>query len=163
MRPVAFASRLRRWTLGFTAVAASAGATGCYSLTPLDPQPAPGRTVQVDLTDEGRYQMRGILGPDAEFLRGRVARTTGDTIAIATTFVSTLRGDDIQWTGEVVGVPRAYVARMRERKLDPVKTGVMAGTFSTLVGVFIATRGFGVFGGDLIPTEGGGGGPQPGT
>jgi hypothetical protein len=154
------ARRIAAWAAGAVVVAST---SGCYKLQPLNAAPVPGTMAQLELSDEGRFRMAAVLGPDVEMVRGEILRATTDSLVIATRVVETVRGSISDWTGEPVGIPRAYIGRSYARSLDKPKSAIAAAAVFAAFGATVGTRGFGVFGGDPTPTQGGSGGPAPGN
>lgn len=146
------------------AVGALAGTAGCYALVPMEPAPAPSTApveAQVELTDEGRLRMAGVVGPRVEYVRGRLITAGPDTITVAVQQVVTINGDYFAWTGEPVAIARPFVSRASVRKLDKVKTSLVFGLGLAAIGTAASSQLFGFFGGDTPTTSSnpGGGGP----
>lgn len=146
------------------AVGALAGAGGCYALVPLDPSPAPRATteLQVVFTDEGRLRLAGVVGRQAEYVRGRLVAAEADTLRVAVSQVVTMNGDYFTWTGETVPFPRQYIGRASVRTLDKVRTSLVVGLGAAALGTAVGTRLFGFAGGETpgIPSPGGPSGPS---
>ena len=152
--------RLGRW---MAAAGALSGAGRCYSLVPMDASPSPSAPteLQVDLTDEGRLRLAGVVGRQAEYVRGRLVAAEADTLRVAVSQVVTMNGDYFTWTGETVPFPRQYIGRASVRTLDKVRTSLVVGLGAAALGTAVGTRLFGFAGGDTPtnPSPGGPGGP----
>src|SRR2546425_11425028 len=111
------------------AILIAAGLTaGCYSYHPLGtPDPEPGMSVAVTLTDAGTLELGPYLGPDAFIVRGRYVRADEQGLVLAVVQVETKRGDWHPWAGETVTLPLADVASLEARRLAKGRTVLLAG------------------------------------
>jgi hypothetical protein len=109
--------------LGAIGIAAFAAQTltACYSQQPVvDPAAVSGRNVEVmvDLTDRGRYELRGALGESPRTVQGRLVAVDDSTLTLAATNVLSLTGENVTWTGERVALPRTGIALVQQRSLS---------------------------------------------
>ena len=142
-------SRIRH--LGAIGIAAFAAQTltACYTQQPVvDPAAASGRNVEVvvDLTDRGRYELRGALGESPRSVQGRLVAVDDSTLTVAATSVLSLTGENVTWTGERVALPRTGIALVQQRSLSRPRTVVaFVAAVAVAVGA-LAAVGLNVFG-----------------
>lgn len=134
-------------------------ATGCYAYVPV-PSPVPtGTRVAVDLNDQGRADLRGVVGAEIARVEGPLVHNS-DTAYVLSVFTTRgTAGQSARWNGEMVTLRREYVRSITERRFSRSRTtmGVVAGAAAVLA--FILTRDLlGLGGGDVsnIPPGGGG-------
>ena len=102
-------------------------AGGCYGYYPAA-QPSPvGRDVLITLTDSGSVVLAGQLGPAAESLIGRVTTDSANSVVIAATSVHQRNGNDTEWRGEHVVIPRPLVSTVVERRFSRARTALLTG------------------------------------
>src|SRR2546429_64031 len=111
------------------AILIAAGLTaGCYSYHRLGtPDPEPGMSVAVTLTDAGTQELGRYLGPDAFIVRGRYVRADERGLVVAVVQVETKRGDWQPWAGESVTLPTGHIASLEARRLAKGRTVLLAG------------------------------------
>ncbi|MGH7626213.1 MAG: hypothetical protein ACREOJ_12970 [Gemmatimonadaceae bacterium] len=101
---------------------------GCYLSTPVTGvAPQAGDQVVVDLTDNGTSELTQYLGANVQSVDGDLLASNDSTIMLAVRHVDVRSGDDQNWNGEHVMLPRDAIASMRERKLSKWRTGLLAG------------------------------------
>ena len=128
----------------------------CYRLTPTDGgAPTVGRELVLELSERGAIELAPQLGVQLQSVTGRVADFRDDSYQMAVTQTNSRGGVETLWRGEQASIPRAYVVRVAERRLDRRRTWIVAGI--SAVGVAIAGSAFGGSGfGDLFGGRGGG-------
>ena len=100
----------------------------CYSYHPLGtPDPAPGASVAVTLTDAGTLELGPYLGPDAFIVRGRYVGADERGLVLSVVQVETKRGDWHPWAGESVTLPTGHIASLEARQLAKGRTMLLAG------------------------------------
>ena len=113
--------------VGSVCVVLSLGLAGCFAYE-LAPAPPPaGKEVAVELTSSGSADLADAIGAHATAIRGRLIDTTGGVVSMAVDAVEVRDGDDLQWNGEVVNIPRGAVAQFRERKFSFGRTVLLGG------------------------------------
>ena len=138
------------------ALSSLALASGCYAYYDTASTPAPGRRVELWLSDSGSVMLAAKIGPSAEFVRGEIAGDSSGSYVIAIQEVEQRNGDVSDWKGEHVVVPHVLVAQMRERHFSPARSTLFsAGVVGALAGAMTA---FGGWGGSNAP---GGTNPPP--
>jgi hypothetical protein len=132
---------------------------GCYAYLPV-PSPVPtGTRVAVDLNDQGRADMRGMIGPTIARLEGPLVHNSDTAFVLAVLVTRGMSGQLNRWSGETVSVRREYVQQITERRFSRSRTTIAALVTAGGVLAFILTRdllGFG--GGDVSNVPPGGGG-----
>ena len=111
---------------------------GCYTYRPLEtPQPSPGTRVSAELTDDGARELSGQLGPQVEHVEGDVLAVDSNGVQLAVRQVETNRGNQVDWKGEKVIIPRAAVSGWQQHRLSVGGTSVMGGLLvGALYGVY---------------------------
>ncbi len=151
---------MRRRIQSFAPLLLSALAVGaCYRYDHVTAtQVAPQRIVELELTDSGAVVLAAKIGPQVEALRGRVLADSGGTMTVAVTQTRQRSGNEQDWKGEELVVPRALVSSIGERHFALSRTVLFsAAVAGALVGVSAAFNGPGFGSGNASP---GGGGKQ---
>jgi len=100
---------------------------GCRSYVPLTtPAPQPGSYLAATLTESGRAELSGYLGPGAGIVRGRLLDDTEQGLTLSVQSVALRGGDDVSWRGETVTVPHALIARLEERRVSKARSALLA-------------------------------------
>lgn len=109
------------------------------------------------LSDAGSRELARYVGPRVTNINGTVTREeNGGDLVLAVSSTVTTNGNETFWDGEVVSVPRPYIAVLQERKLSVSRTAAVAGGLvAAAVGLGRATGAIGGGGG-----KGGGTPPQ---
>lgn len=116
---------------------------GCYRSVPLaTPEPVSGSHIAALLSDSGSAALAQYLGPNVTRVGGRLLTYSSDDLQISVATVAFRNGDEGFWKGEMVTLPRRFVARIEERKLSGSRSGLVAG-LGLLAGVGFL-RAFGV-------------------
>jgi hypothetical protein len=103
---------------------------GCYGYYP-PATPAPvGRDVELTLSDSGAVVLTRQIGPSAEAIRGRFATDSGNQIILSVTGVRQRDGNDVDWKGERVSIPRPLVIKVEERRFSRARTALFTGTIA---------------------------------
>jgi hypothetical protein len=137
--------------------------SACYQYVPSGTTVAPvGSEVRLVLTSAGASALVPILGRETTAVDGRVSSLTDDRYVVAVS--GTLRREPsldgvsavsrTTWAGEVVTIPRAAVASVEQRSLEPRRTGfaVVVGAALAFATVRLITHAIGSSGGG---TDGG--------
>lgn len=107
----------------FGLLALAAAAAGCYQTVPVtSPAPRPGIEVEARITDTGSAALGQLLGEGVETVRGNYEGTSADTIRLRVLAVTRRNGREDFWQGEPVGLSRADIATLGERKLSRSRT-----------------------------------------
>jgi hypothetical protein len=115
------------------AVAAAAGAAlvycgGCYRYQPVSTlAPAPGREIQVRLTDAGTASLGRLLGAGAVEVEGRLVGASDREVTLAVQSVELRDGTETYWQGERVTIDRAGIAEISERAFSRPRSLLMGG------------------------------------
>jgi len=98
--------------------------SACYGYYPsVSPAPA-GHDVEITLTDSGAVALARQVGPSAEAIRGRIASDSANALVLAVTGVRQRDGNDVDWKGERVAIPRLLVTSVQERRFSRARTAV---------------------------------------
>ena len=130
--------------------------SGCYRAVPVEGTPPSGSEVVLEMTDEATARLGGFLGRGTVDIRGRLLDWTQDSIVVSMIATENTLGQEQLWRNERVAIPRAAVARVRERRLNRTRTSALVLAIGALVttGILVSTRGEG-------GTSGGGTKPVP--
>lgn len=104
---------------------------GCFSYVPVGTAlGAAGATVRVRLDPASTgvgSPLASVIGPRAEVLEGRLVSQDNAEVTIAVETVTRLGGGEENWTRDPVRVPRPAVVALERRRLDPVRSALLAG------------------------------------
>jgi hypothetical protein len=125
------------------------GLVGCYEYKPLVTAPPPvGEQIALEITDQGRVGLSERFGPGLSEIRGRLVSAQGNEYVLNVSAVAQLAGTSAPWSGETTRIDRAFIGRVKGRRMSPVRT-----TLLSVVGAagmyFLVTRGLsGLYTGD---------------
>jgi hypothetical protein len=123
------------------AIASLALLGGCYGYYPPS-TPAPvGRSVEVTLSDSGSFALSRQIGPSAQAINGRLAADSASALILAVTAVRQRDGNEVDWKGERVSVPRPLVMKLEERRFSRARTTLFVG--GVVVGLLVARSALG--------------------
>jgi hypothetical protein len=138
-------------------IAAACLTAGCYNYNPLTtPSPEPGTYVAVALTDAGALALAPYLGPNAFVVRGRYVGDADQSVQMSVSSVELVRGDQVDWAGEQVTLPKSAIASVQVRQLSKRRSALLVGV--GLTGLVATTAAFTLAGGQNL---GGASGPPP--
>jgi hypothetical protein len=110
------------------------------------PGPKVGDVVAFDISDLGRVQLGGSMGPEISQVEGRLLDSENGDYIVGVTSVRTIRYGLQVWSGERVRIQQQHVARTYQRRFSRSRTALFglaaAGGF-----VFMFGRNLGVLGG----------------
>ena len=150
-------ARFRRYVLAPAALALVGGCYGYYTAPDLGGTRLVGRRVQLLLSDSGSVMLTPQLGPSNDAVSGTLLDESADTYTVSVLSVRRRDGDESDWRGERLAIPRPLVSQIAERKFSPGRTA-LASIFTT-VALVAAQQAFSGRGG----TGGGGLSTKPGT
>jgi hypothetical protein len=114
---------------------------GCYGYYP-PATPAPvGKSVEVTLSDSGSFALARQIGPSAAAINGRLTSDSASALILAVTAVRQRDGNEVDWKGERVSVPRPLVIKLEERRFSRARTTMFVG--SVVVGILVARQALG--------------------
>jgi hypothetical protein len=114
---------------------------GCYGYYPPS-TPAPvGKSVEVTLSDSGSFALARQIGPSAAAINGRLTSDSANAMILAVTGVRQRDGNEVDWKGERVMVPRPLVVKVEERRFSRGRTTLFVG--SVVVGILVARQALG--------------------
>jgi hypothetical protein len=126
------------------------GVAACYKYTPV-PSPIPvGTRVAVELNDQGRADLRGVIGPAISRLEGSLLHNSDTAFVLNVMETRGLSGQLNRWSGETVSLRREYVQQVTERRFSRSRTTVAALVSAAGVLAFIITRNLLGFGGEDV-------------
>jgi hypothetical protein len=128
----------------------------CYNYAPLaTPDPEPGTSLAITLTDSGSSSLARYLGPDAFIVRGRYLGTDETGLLLSVTEVERRRGWQDSWSGERVALPNGLIKSLDVRRFARGRSYLLAG--AGVVGIVATLSAFALSGGGTPP--GGASGP----
>jgi hypothetical protein len=122
---------------------------GCYQYLPArSPAALIGQRVQLTLTDSGMVALASQVGPSTDLVEGTLIRELPGQYVLAMTVSRTRFGNEIEWRGEQVTVPRTLTASIAERRFS-LSRSVFAGGLAAagIAGATVALRAGGQSGG----------------
>lgn len=146
----------RRARMAACCAAASFGLlSGCYTTRPLG-STVPGRETRVfaTLSNQASVQMAPLIGSDAAAVEGIVADVRENQWELRLLRVEQRRGNSVFWNRESVVFPAGSFVSVSERRLHPIRTGMLAGGITAGAIVLARIIGLGGFfseGGDDPP------------
>ena len=100
------------------------------------------REVVLDLTERGAIELASQLGAQLRSVSGRVSTVSPERYGVSVTQTTSRGGVETIWRGESASIPRTYVDRLYERRLDRKRTWIVVGL--TFVGAVLAGEAFGI-------------------
>jgi hypothetical protein len=125
---------------------------GCYAYVPTTAsRPAVGTELQLTLTDSGTVVLSPFVGPSVGLVAGRLVGDSADAYLLNVTRTDRRDGNEMDWRGERVVVPRALVSGVAMRKFSPGRTllfgGLSTGALVAIAEAFAGGGGATTFGG----------------
>jgi len=118
---------------------------GCYTLQPTrQSSPEPGSVIALDISDQGRMALGGLVGPELAQIEGKFVGMENGEYVLHVTGVRFLRGGEQGWRGETVRLKPEYVTSRYDRKFSTARTVVLSAVAVGAV-VIVATKGLGGF------------------
>jgi hypothetical protein len=100
----------------------------CYESVPTElGRVQPGLKLRVSLTDMGADSLARYLGPGVETIDGKLISTTATGVSLAVTQVSMRSGQEQFWKGETVVIPRSSLGTVQSRRVNKLKSFLIAG------------------------------------
>ena len=132
---------------------------GCYGYHTTElPRLTPGEEVRLELADRERTRIPGTSAMIGQRrFEGRFARLTEDSVIVSVWIGQAYAGTPFEATYQDVVLPRDEVARVENRQLDKIRTGLMAAGAVAVIAYLIDT--IGVF--EIFPGGGGEAPPAP--
>ncbi|HEX5178586.1 MAG TPA: hypothetical protein VFW04_04600 [Gemmatimonadaceae bacterium] len=102
---------------------------GCYVTTPvaMQPAPVPGTKLHVQLTDAGTASLAQYLGPNVNFVDGRLLSESDTSMALSVSGTTLRSGDEQYWKGEDISLPHSAIATIQQKKVSWWRSGLLAG------------------------------------
>lgn len=144
--------RARRNAL-FAAVAGLVG-SGCFGYYQPTTTDLEGRRVHLSLNDNGSALLAPQLGPSVGEVEGVMNGDSDGVYALSVLGITRRDGQEIDWRGEHVPIPRAVVTSVTERRFSRSRTALFVA--ASAIGIAATKRAFAGEGGANAP------GPSPG-
>lgn len=103
------------------------GACFAYTQVPVDRETPPDVDVRVSIAPGGSNTIAAAVGPRAQELDGRTITADDSTLTLSVRTITRTLGTEENWNGDAVRIPRAAIARVERRRVDPLRTGLIAG------------------------------------
>ncbi len=120
-------SRLRSTTLAVLALASPLGACFSYNQVAVGSATPPNVDVRVAIDPASSNLIVSSVGPRVQELEGRTVAADDSTLTVAVRTITRTPGSEENWNGDAVRLPKAAIARVERRRLDPIRTGLIAG------------------------------------
>jgi hypothetical protein len=131
---------------------------GCYTYAPIDPAAVrSGTSVRARVSGAGADRLAPLLGTtDARLVNGRLVDVRTDTLIVEVpTVVQAGVGSSLETLHQRVSIPRSDLLELETRRLDRVRTGLVAGSAAILVSALVLNATKGNRGSDQPPGSGG--------
>jgi hypothetical protein len=121
------------------AAAVMFGQLACYTLKPVQGGVIPtiGSRIAVDINDQGRVALGGLMGPEIRQIEGRLVRNETAEIEVAVSMVRMLRGGEQTWTDEKVRVSKEHISMYYEKELSRGRTVAASAVGVGLIAIFV--------------------------
>lgn len=131
--------------------------SACATYTPITLQTAPqSGTVRLSLSADARAQSFGILGNQIESIEGEVSSVTDSAVTMVAREVGHVDADAERFRGETVMIPSRYVVAAARKRVQVVRSLLVAGAITGGLIWIGSSLGGGGVGPNRVPT------PQPG-
>lgn len=102
---------------------------GCYVTTPIPSAPAPtaGTKLHVQLTDAGSASLAQYLGPNVNYVDGRLLGESDTTMSLSVSGLTFRSGQEQYWKGENVSLPHSAIATIQQKKVSWWRSSLLAG------------------------------------
>jgi hypothetical protein len=128
---------------------------GCTGYTPIPvAQATTSGTVRLTIAEPSYNHTFGVLGSQVSAVEGEVQTVNDSSVTIAARDVTRLTGDEEQFHGESVTIPRQDISSFDRRHLDLVRSLLLTGAI-TGGAIWIASQGHGALGLGRITGPGG--------
>jgi hypothetical protein len=129
---------------------------GCYTMQPARQlTPEPGSVIALDISDQGRVALGGLVGPELARVEGRFVSVDSSAYVLRVTGVRFLRGGEQGWSGETVRIKPEHVSSRYERKFSVVRTVALSALAVGAVALMASKglRGFNQSDRDVTPGD----------
>jgi hypothetical protein len=131
--------------------------TGCYSYrNATGLSLGQGTAVRAYLNTPTDFRLTDISVNNTTVVDGEIVRQATDTLIISVFSLRSQTGFSVPAVGETLKIPTERIAQVDRKRLDPVRTGLLAGAAAAASVLLFAVLDVGGFGGG-----GGGGKPVP--
>jgi hypothetical protein len=127
-------------------ITAASFLVGCTAYTPIPvTQATTSGAVRLTIGESSYNHSFGVLGSQVSAVEGEVQSVNDSSVTIAARDVVRLTGDEEQFHGESVTIPRQDISGFDRRHLDGVRSLLLTGAI-TGVAIWIASQGHGAIG-----------------
>jgi hypothetical protein len=107
---------------------------GCYGYFPPGPAaPIPGQRVSLELTGSGSVLLGPTIGTLATAIDGQLLPSPDSAYVLSVLVVRRRNGNDEDWKGERVTVPRAFVEQLTERHFSAGRTVLFSAGLAVVI------------------------------
>lgn len=101
----------------------------CYVTTPVPsaPAPVPGTKLHVQLTDAGSASLAQYLGPNVNYVDGRLLGQSDTAMSLSVSGLTFRSGEEQYWKGENVSLPHSAIATIQQKKVSWWRSSLLAG------------------------------------
>lgn len=101
----------------------------CYVTTPVPsaPAPVPGTKLHVQLTDAGSASLAQYLGPNVNYVDGRLLGQSDTAMSLSVSGLTFRSGEEQYWKGENVSLPHSAIATIQQKRVSWWRSGLLAG------------------------------------
>jgi hypothetical protein len=130
------------------AVVTAVAVMGCYQYIPLEGAPPPhDEVVRATLTDAGSVELAPQVGPRIAAVEGFISGPVNGAADTATALTFSVRrtltrsGEERDWTGERLSIPRSAIATFQLRRLSRSRSFALGALLTAVVALGARTLG----------------------
>ncbi len=83
--------------------------------------------VRVEIEPTTSSLITAAVGPRVSTLEGRTVTADDSSLTVSVRTITRTASSEENWNGDAVRIPRAAIARVERRRLDPIRTGLIVG------------------------------------
>jgi hypothetical protein len=122
--------------------------TGCYSYRSGSDVPLnQGTAVRAYLSTPRDFRLTDISVNNTTLVDGEVIRQAPDTLVVSAFGLRAETGYSVPGVGETLAIPNDIILRVEQKKLDPIRTGLLVGAAAAASVLLFATLDLGNLGG----------------
>lgn len=130
--------------IGVLAITLSQAACYTYSAAH-DGEKVPGARYAFTLTDQGRAELAGQIGPGVLHVEGRLVQNDNAAYTVSVAAVRAIDGRR-RWAGERIAIAHDFVANTLERRFSKKRTTIATSAVVGGLVLFAVTRDLNIFG-----------------
>ena len=120
-------SRLRLSALATLALTTLLSACFTYDQVAVGANTPANADVRVAIEPSASNLIVAAVGPRVAMVEGHTVSADDSTLTVSVRTITRGAGSEENWNGDAVRIPRAAIARVERRRLDPLRTGLIAG------------------------------------